>query len=141
MLEAFIFLFAIYGVCCFLYFNLRHKFKPKPIAVFQDFSENQVCLVVKVRDVENSIEALVRAYVKLGLSLELPNRLIVIDTGSQDQTVEIIKRLTYRYPYLTLACENQQFGCRQIVVEYNAAEKPKQVVETLTKNIKKEFAI
>ncbi len=139
MLEALVYLFAIYGVGCFLYFNLRHKWQLTPAQCIRDLPDDAVCLVVKVKDAEESIEALIRECVKLGISLDLPHRLVIIDKGSRDQTVEIIKRLTYRYPYLTLASEGQRLG-RQVVVEYRSSENPKQVVKTLARSCKQEFS-
>lgn len=109
MLEAFLYLFAAYGLWCFFYFNLLRR----PIThclsnLSYESVDNGAVLVCQVKDAEQNIEYLVHKFVQLEHCTASKYRLAVIDTGSQDQTKEILQRLSYRYPYLTIEFQQEK---------------------------------
>lgn len=140
MLEVFVYLFAAYGLFCLVYFNLKDKFALERSRAAAKLPENEVFLVVKVQDVEQKIEGLVRECVKLGWSLGVPHRLVVINTGSGDQTGLILQRLANRYPYLVLERQPEAGPWRQVVVEFDPRQHPRQAAEMIGRAFKQEFS-
>ncbi len=141
MLSVLLYVFAAYGLCCLVYFNLRDRFGVTSVRTAARLPENEVFLVVKVRDAEEKIEGLVRECVRLSRNLGRPHRLVVLDVGSVDQTGEILQRLAGRYPYLALDYALAEGRGPQVIVEFDPAWRPRKAAEILGKTLLQEFSI
>jgi len=139
MLEAFVYIFAVYGLLCLAYFNLKEKLGTLRTRTAAAGQSEEVCLVVKVKNAEENIEGLVRELVKLGWKLGLPHRLIISSAGSQDQTGEILERLVLRYPNLGIDAQPEAGG-RKVVVELSSQLHPRQAAELLKRAFKQEIS-
>lgn len=140
MLSVLLYVFAVYGLCCLAYFNLRDRFGAVSWQVAGNLQQNEVFLVLKVQDAEEKIEGLVRECVRLSRKLGRPHRLVVFDAGSADQTGEILQRLAVRYPYLALDYVQDEGRVPRVVVEFDPAWHPRQAAEMLSKALRQEFS-
>lgn len=140
MPEVFLYLFAIYGALCLIYRNLPKKIIPAGVRKAALFPKNEILLVVKVKDAEENIEALVHQCVKAGWEIREPHRLVFCDVGSTDQTRLILDRLAYRYPYLEIQ-EQEQEGARKVLVECAPGESPYNAARRLKSTYRQEFSV
>lgn len=100
----FVFLLTAYGA-----FSLMHciissiRFRVK--------DENSgIELVLFVKNKEEAIEGTIRSILSHGFPVEIPEGgyLTVVDMGSEDRTVEILKKLQRDYANLNVLCENEK---------------------------------
>ncbi len=140
MLSVLLYVFAAYGLGCLVYFNLKDRFWVVPGQAVARLPENEVFLVVKVRDVEEKIEGLVRECVRLSRRLGRPHRLVILDAGSVDQTMEILQRLAGRYPSLTLDYALDEGRGPHVIIEFNSDWHPRTGAEMLGKAVRQEFS-
>lgn len=135
-----IYIFAGYGLACFLYFIFRDKinwdrFEPaEPV-----LSSSEQLVVLRVIDVEDRIEGLVRECAKVVSRLNISERFLILDGGSRDQTTAILERLTYRYPYL-ISC-GELCSAPKVELNYDWTEPPGRLAKRLATILQQEICV
>lgn len=103
ILQVITYLFALYGMISAVYLILRELIKPK-------IEDDGIKLVIIEKNQENRIEGIIDNVLtgELVRNLIANGKITVLDMGSEDGTVEILKKLKEKYQTINLIQENER---------------------------------